>query len=79
MRLAFDTSVPPPLLDRRGKPSIRPFASMPEGASFPVSADQVEATRCAAYAFSKRNPGYRFTVRRGPDGTHRCWRVRSDS
>jgi hypothetical protein len=76
MLCAFDSTIPVPSLDGRGKPTPWPFASMQPGDSFPVEPDDVRTVRCAAYAYARRHPSYSFVVRKSYDGGgHRCWRI----
>lgn len=70
--MKIDQNIPLPLEHSR---AIYPFPDMKLGDSFMVlDATWVKNLRSAAYMYSRRHPGVRFTVRRYNEGW-RLWRV----
>ena len=64
-----------PLPPHRSKNESYPFRSMKIGDSFEYSFEHIGRMRSAASWFSKRNPPYRFTLRKMNDKTYRIWRI----
>lgn len=72
--IKVDKNVPPPR--QRGK---YPWRQMEVGDSFLVPEGMENSVRYAASYFRKRNPDYKFMVRKQEDGTYRCWRIANEN
>ncbi len=61
-----------------GSRTAWPFKTMDVGDSFALPADAVliHKARMAAGVYRSRNKALQFSVRKQPDGTARCWRVK---
>lgn len=51
-----------------------PFPEMEAGDSFGFPGDKLETVSAAASTYRRRH-GRKFSVRKMPDGSGRCWRV----
>ena len=65
-----------PVKDGRSGNIRYPFRAMKVGDSFfvPIAEANEGSMRMSPYAFSKRNPEYKFSIRKLKDG-YRVWRV----
>lgn len=75
MAFAIEKGTPIPKLGELQR--LYPFGQLEVGECLliPVSTGaQVRSIRCAANIFARKNPGYRFTVRKMNDGV-RVWRI----
>jgi hypothetical protein len=55
--------------------SIYPFSTMQVGDSFSLSIERHALVSQAAFGWSKKNPGVKFSVRKH-GGAYRCWRIK---
>jgi hypothetical protein len=60
----------------RQSASTYPWRQMEIGDSFVIEKSLVGRASVAAAYFSRRNPGFKFTMRKQADGTRRIWRVK---
>jgi hypothetical protein len=62
--------------DGRGRKSIFPLSEMQVGDSF-AAGSSIEARERVSRAVDhhQRRHGTKFTVRKQPDGSYRCWRI----
>lgn len=62
-------------LPTRSNNHLYPFGDMEVGDSFEVEAGKKDTVSGASLHYAAKNKGKKFSTRKMPDGSYRCWRV----